>query len=38
MAFLINRETPEQEVARLAAAPEGSRDHTLPKLPVIIKE
>lgn len=38
MTFLINHETPEQEIARLAAAPEGSQDHTLSKLPVTIKE
>lgn len=36
MAFKTNYEAPEVEVARLAAAPEGSRSHTLSTLPVNI--
>lgn len=36
MAFKSNYEDPELEVARLAAAPEGSRNHVLSTLPVNI--
>lgn len=41
MSFLTKigfLETPEAEVARLAAAPEGSLNHALSKLPVTITE
>lgn len=38
MAFITHFEAPEAEVARLAAAPEGSRNHRLSKLPVTIHE
>lgn len=38
MAFFTNRETPEQEVARLNSASEGSKLHALSTLPVTIKE
>lgn len=37
MAFKTDYEAPELEVARLAAAPEGSRNHTLSTLPVTVR-
>ncbi|MFC4048307.1 hypothetical protein ACFOY4_01315 [Actinomadura syzygii] len=40
MGFTLSAlfETPEQEAARLAAAPEGSKNHDLSLLPVTIRE
>lgn len=38
MAFIDTYETEEQEAARLAASPVGSKNHTLSKLPVTMRE